>query len=128
MTFNRHGGGGAASIVSDADVAILADSQGGAGADPAKEIQHVTGRTALKLLLSALLATPLARYARQPLLMHPRPDAGAAVFRPSRAGKSCTISSIWRRYLNDPRSVVGRDAIAAAVALLACRFKKFRHG
>lgn len=37
-----------------------------------KDIQHFTGRTALKFLLAALLITPLARYAKQPLLIRTR--------------------------------------------------------
>lgn len=41
-------------------------------ADPVKDIQHFTGRTALKFLLAALLVTPLARYAKQPLLIRTR--------------------------------------------------------
>ncbi len=34
--------------------------------------QHFTGRTALKFLLATLLITPLARYAKQPLLIRTR--------------------------------------------------------
>lgn len=45
---------------------------GGLSADPVKDIQHFTGRMALKFLLAALLVTPLARYAKQPLLMRTR--------------------------------------------------------
>ncbi|HCD1254075.1 protein-methionine-sulfoxide reductase heme-binding subunit MsrQ [Citrobacter amalonaticus] len=45
---------------------------GGLSADPVKDIQHFTGRTALKFLLAALLVTPLARYAKQPLLIRTR--------------------------------------------------------
>ena len=41
-------------------------------ADPAKDIQHFTGRMALKLLLASLLVAPLARYAKQPLLIRTR--------------------------------------------------------
>lgn len=39
-------------------------NHGGLGADPVKDIQHFTGRTALKFLLATLLITPLARYAK----------------------------------------------------------------
>ncbi|NUU66991.1 protein-methionine-sulfoxide reductase heme-binding subunit MsrQ [Enterobacteriaceae bacterium BIT-l23] len=46
--------------------------QGNLSADPARDIQHFTGRTALKLLLATLLIAPLARYAKQPLLMRTR--------------------------------------------------------
>jgi sulfoxide reductase heme-binding subunit YedZ len=51
---------------------FYAASQGLFSADPAKDIQHFTGRMALKLLLATLLVTPLARYARQPLLIRTR--------------------------------------------------------
>lgn len=47
-------------------------NQGWFSADPAKDIQHFTGRMALKLLLASLLVTPLARYAKQPLLIRVR--------------------------------------------------------
>ncbi|MDU7306896.1 MAG: protein-methionine-sulfoxide reductase heme-binding subunit MsrQ, partial [Escherichia coli] len=47
-------------------------NHGGLGADPVKDIQHFTGRTALKFLLATLLITPLARYAKQPLLIRTR--------------------------------------------------------
>ncbi len=50
----------------------LAVSQGALSADPAKDIQHVTGDMALKLLLATLIVTPLARYAKQPLLIRCR--------------------------------------------------------
>ncbi|KFC00304.1 membrane protein [Trabulsiella guamensis ATCC 49490] len=49
-----------------------AGSQGYFSADPAKDIQHFTGRMALKLLLATLLISPLARYAKQPLLIRTR--------------------------------------------------------
>lgn len=49
-----------------------AASQGYFSADPAKDIQHFTGRMALKFLLAGLLVTPLVRYARQPLLIRTR--------------------------------------------------------
>ncbi|MFT4463623.1 MAG: protein-methionine-sulfoxide reductase heme-binding subunit MsrQ [Sodalis sp. (in: enterobacteria)] len=51
---------------------VYAVSQGDFSADPAKDIQHFTGRMALKLLLASLLVTPLARYGRQPLLIRCR--------------------------------------------------------
>ncbi|MFP5595480.1 protein-methionine-sulfoxide reductase heme-binding subunit MsrQ [Kluyvera sp. 142486] len=47
-------------------------SQGQLSADPVKDIQHFTGRMALKLLLATLLISPLARYAKQPLLIRTR--------------------------------------------------------
>jgi len=49
-----------------------AANQGYFSADPAKDIQHFTGRMALKLLLATLLVSPLARYAKQPLLIRTR--------------------------------------------------------
>ncbi|MET3068639.1 protein-methionine-sulfoxide reductase heme-binding subunit MsrQ [Atlantibacter hermannii] len=49
-----------------------AASQGYFSADPAKDIQHFTGRMALKVLLATLLVAPLARYAKQPLLIRTR--------------------------------------------------------
>lgn len=51
---------------------LWAINNGGLSADPVKDIQHFTGRTALKFLLAALLVTPLARYAKQPLLIRAR--------------------------------------------------------
>ncbi|MCL2892726.1 protein-methionine-sulfoxide reductase heme-binding subunit MsrQ [Brenneria tiliae] len=59
---------------------ILAVDQGWLSADPAKDIQHFTGRMALKLLLATLLLTPLARYARQPLLIRCRRMVGLWCF------------------------------------------------
>ena len=49
-----------------------AGHQGYFSADPAKDIQHFTGRMALKFLLATLLVSPLARYAKQPLLIRLR--------------------------------------------------------
>lgn len=51
---------------------LLSIDQGWFSADPAKDIQHFTGRMALKFLLGSLLITPLARYGRQPLLIRVR--------------------------------------------------------
>ena len=51
---------------------LWAASQGYFSADPAKDIQHFTGRMALKFLLGTLLVSPLARYAKQPLLIRTR--------------------------------------------------------
>lgn len=47
-------------------------NNGDLSADPVKDIQHFTGRTALKFLLATLLVSPLARYAKQPLLIRTR--------------------------------------------------------
>jgi sulfoxide reductase heme-binding subunit YedZ len=51
---------------------VWAVQQGALGADPGKDIQHFTGITALKFLLATLLVSPLARYAKQPLLFRTR--------------------------------------------------------
>ncbi|GAB7258776.1 MULTISPECIES: protein-methionine-sulfoxide reductase heme-binding subunit MsrQ [Dickeya] len=51
---------------------VFAVNQGAFSADPAKDIQHFTGRMALKLLLATLMVTPLARYGKQPLLIRCR--------------------------------------------------------
>lgn len=51
---------------------FYATFQGWLSADPAKDIQHVTGRMALKLLLATLLIAPLARYGKQPALIRVR--------------------------------------------------------
>ena len=51
---------------------VYAVNEGAFSADPVKDIQHFTGRMALKLLLASLLVTPLARYARPPLLIRCR--------------------------------------------------------
>lgn len=59
---------------------ILSINQGWLSADPAKDIQHFTGRTALKFLLGALLVTPLARYGKQPLLIRVRRLVGLWCF------------------------------------------------
>ena len=49
-----------------------AASQGLFSADPATAIQHFTGRMALNFLMATLLVSPLARYAKQPLLIRTR--------------------------------------------------------
>ncbi|HHG9064597.1 TPA: protein-methionine-sulfoxide reductase heme-binding subunit MsrQ [Citrobacter freundii] len=51
---------------------LWAVNYGGLSADPVKDIQHFTGRTALKFLLATLLVSPLTRYAKQPLLIRTR--------------------------------------------------------
>ncbi|NMC26198.1 MAG: protein-methionine-sulfoxide reductase heme-binding subunit MsrQ [Serratia sp.] len=51
---------------------LLSVDQGWFSADPAKDIQHVTGRMTLKFLLVTLLVTPVARYGKQPLLIRTR--------------------------------------------------------
>lgn len=51
---------------------ILSINQGWLSADAAKDIQHYTGRMALKLLLATLLVSPLARYLHMPILVRCR--------------------------------------------------------
>lgn len=64
---------------------IMAAMQGGLSADPAKDIQHFTGRMALKLLLATLLVSPLTRIAKQPLLIRTRRLLGIWTF----SGPAC---------------------------------------
>jgi len=59
---------------------FMAATQGWLSADPAKDIQHFTGRMALKLLLGTLLVSPLTRYAKQPLLIRTRRLLGVWTF------------------------------------------------
>lgn len=51
---------------------FMAANQGWLSADPAKDIQHFTGRMALKLLFATLLVSPLTRALKQPLLIRTR--------------------------------------------------------
>ena len=51
---------------------VISINQGWFSADPAKDIQHFTGRMTLKFLLVTLLVTPVARYGKQPLLIRTR--------------------------------------------------------
>lgn len=51
---------------------ILSINQGWLSADAAKDIQHYTGRMALKLLLATLLVSPLAYYLHMPILVRCR--------------------------------------------------------
>lgn len=59
---------------------LLSVNQGWLSADPAKDIQHFTGRMALKFLLGTLLITPVARYGKQPLLIRVRRLTGLWCF------------------------------------------------
>ncbi|WP_324029551.1 protein-methionine-sulfoxide reductase heme-binding subunit MsrQ [Pantoea sp. JZ2] len=59
---------------------IMAAMHGGLSADPAKDIQHFTGRMALKLLLATLLVSPLTRLIKQPLLIRTRRLLGIWTF------------------------------------------------
>ena len=69
-----------------AGLVILGRAPGYFSADPAKDIQHFTGRMALKFLLATLLVSPLARYAKQPLLIRVRRLLGLWCF----ARRRCT--------------------------------------
>lgn len=90
MAKNRHLAGGNIT----ASVARIIDQSGGLSADPAKDIQHFTGRMALKLLLATLLVSPLARYSKQPLLLRCRRLLGYGVL----PGEHCIYSAT--RYWN----------------------------
>lgn len=59
---------------------MFSAAQGWLSADPAKDIQHFTGRMALKLLLATLLVSPLTRYLKQPLLIRTRRMLGLWCF------------------------------------------------
>ncbi|NMP28573.1 protein-methionine-sulfoxide reductase heme-binding subunit MsrQ [Rahnella sp. SAP-1] len=59
---------------------LLSINQGWFSADPAKDIQHFTGRMTLKLLLATLAITPLVRYGKQPLLIRVRRLVGLWCF------------------------------------------------
>jgi len=59
---------------------FLTVNQGWLSADPAKDIQHFTGRIALKWLLATLAIAPLARYGKQPLLIRCRRPVGLWCF------------------------------------------------
>ncbi|WP_159565526.1 protein-methionine-sulfoxide reductase heme-binding subunit MsrQ [Budvicia diplopodorum] len=51
---------------------LLSINQGWLSADAAKDIQHYTGKMALKLLLATLLVSPLAHYLHMPILVRCR--------------------------------------------------------
>ncbi|WP_215476410.1 hypothetical protein [Escherichia coli] len=85
---------------------VWAINHGGLGADPVKDIQHFTGRTALKFLLAALLITPLARYAKQPVYL-------VAILTP--------IHYLWSVKIISPQPLI---YAGLAVLLLALRYKK----
>ncbi|CAK9883652.1 MAG: Protein-methionine-sulfoxide reductase heme-binding subunit MsrQ [Candidatus Erwinia impunctatus] len=59
---------------------LFAINYGGLSADPAKDIQHFTGRTALKFLLFTLMIAPVAYYLKQPLLFRIRRLSGLWCF------------------------------------------------
>ena len=129
-----------------------AASQGQFSADPAKDIQHFTGRMALKFLLATLLVSPLARYAKQPLLIRTRRLLGLWCFawatlhltsyallelginnlallgselvtRPYLVAILAPIHYLWSVKILSPQPVI---YALLALALLAWRYKKFR--
>ena len=59
---------------------VLSVRAGDFSADPAKDIQHFTGLTGLKLLLVTLLISPLSRWLHQPWLMRCRRMMGLWCF------------------------------------------------
>ena len=73
---------------------LLSVDQGWFSADPAKDIQHFTGRMTLKFLLVTLLVTPVARYGKQPLLIRTRHAPSRAKCRATAgAGRRATTST-----------------------------------
>jgi len=87
-----------------------AGHQGYFSADPAKDIQHFTGRMALKFLLATLLVSPLARYAKQPLLIRVRRLLGLWCF----AWATLHLTSYTLLELGDyhpPLSDIGHDQL-----------------
>ena len=92
---------------------VWAINHGGLGADPVKDIQHFTGRTALKFLLATLLITPLARYAKQPLLIRTRRLLGLWCF------AWATLHLLGKELITRPYLTLG---IISWVILLALAF------
>lgn len=85
-----------------------AASQGLFSADPAKDIQHFTGRMALKFLLATLLVSPLARYAKQPLLIRTRRLLGLWCF--ARATLHLTSYALLELGINN-LTLLGRELV-----------------
>lgn len=81
-------------------------NNGELSADPVKDIQHFTGRTALKFLLATLLISPLARYAKQPLLIRTRRLLGLWCF--ARATLHLTSYALLELGINN-LSLLGRE-------------------
>lgn len=82
--------------------------QRGFSADPAKDIQHFTGRMALKFLLATLLVSPLARYAKQPLLIRTRRLLGLWCF--ARATLHLTSYALLELGINN-LTLLGRELV-----------------
>lgn len=110
-----------------------AGSQGYFSADPAKDIQHFTGKMALKLLLATLLVSPLARYAKQPLLIRTRRLLGvwcfawATLHLTSYALLELGINNLgllWQEVVNRPYLTLG---LISWVILLALALTSFQY-
>ncbi|KNC14593.1 sulfite oxidase subunit YedZ [Pantoea sp. RIT-PI-b] len=94
---------------------FMAASQGWLSADPAKDIQHFTGRMALKLLLATLLVTPLTRYLKHPLLIRTRRLLGVWCF----AWASLHLTSYYLLELGyDHLGLLGSEIISRPYLLL----------
>ncbi|WP_343553067.1 protein-methionine-sulfoxide reductase heme-binding subunit MsrQ [Pantoea sp.] len=94
---------------------FMAASQGWLSADPAKDIQHFTGRMALKLLLATLLVSPLTRYLKQPLLIRTRRLLGVWCF----AWASLHLTSYYLLELGyDHLRLLGSEVISRPYLLL----------
>lgn len=87
---------------------ILAIDQNWLSADPAKDIQHFTGRMALKFLLATLLVAPLSRMGKQPLLIRTRRLLGIWCF----AWASLHLTSYWLLELGiNNLALLGRELL-----------------
>lgn len=94
---------------------FMAASQGWLSADPAKDIQHFTGRMALKLLLATLLVSPITRYLKQPLLIRTRRLLGVWCF----AWASLHLTSYYLLELGyDHLRLLGSELISRPYLLL----------
>lgn len=83
-------------------------NSGALSADPVKDIQHMTGLMALKFLLATLLISPLARLAKQPLLIRTRRLLGLWCF----AWASLHLTSYWLLELGIHNlSLLGRELL-----------------
>lgn len=94
---------------------IIAANQGWLSADPAKDIQHFTGRMALKLLLATLLVSPLTRKLKQPLLIRTRRLLGLWCF----AWASLHLTSYYLLELGyDHLQLLGKELVSRPYLLL----------
>ncbi len=103
---------------------VFSVSQGQFSADPAKDIQHFTGRMALKLLLATLLVSPLALYSHSPILVRCRRLLGLWCFAWATLHLACytalelglDFSLLGKELISRPYLMLG---IASWVLLLA---------